>query len=99
MTHALLLALLLHAAPDAPLAPVRPAIVVREGDVVPFAGVCLDDAAAVATGKRLASAEAQVAALEGKTVLSTPVLVGGVVALVAVIAGVAAASYAAGKAR
>lgn len=96
MTHLLLIALL--AADPLPAdAPTRPAMTLKAGESIPFDGVCMDDVLAVRTGKRLASAEAQVSQLDGKTMVSTPLLVGGVVAVVALVAGFAAAGYVAGQ--
>ncbi len=95
---ALLVALLLAQAVDAPVAEPRPAIVVEAGALVPFAGVCMDDAQAVKQAKRVASCEASMAMVETKTLLSTPVLVGGVVAIVVVaFAAGAATAYAVTK--
>jgi len=92
----LLCASLANAQPiDAPLAD-QPAIIVQTGEVLAYDSVCMPGPKAIEVGKRLASAEAQVAAMKGKTVLSTPVLVGGVAALVLVSLAVgAAAAYAA----
>ncbi len=92
---AVLCASLAHAqAADAPTVE-RPALTFKAGEVVPFDGVCMTDGKAIETGKRLASAEAQVAAVEGKSIVSTPVLVGGIVAIIAVaFAAGAATAYA-----
>ena len=77
---------------DAPTQDIpRPAIVIHAGDVAPYSGVLLDDAAAIQAAKRLASAEATVAEDKGR--VSAPVLVlaivGAVVLGAAVGAGVA----------
>lgn len=99
----LVLAILLTQAVDTPLkdstpAIPRPALVVYAGMTVPYNGVLLDDAQAVHQAKRLAAAEASLAAVEGKTLISTPVLVGGLVAVVAVaFAAGAATAYAVRK--
>jgi hypothetical protein len=87
--NALLVTIILAQAVDAPLKDsstetMRPAMELQAGEIVPFTGICLPDALAMRVARRLASAEAQVSAVEGKTVMSTPVLVGGVVALVVV---------------
>lgn len=66
------------------------------GEVVPFSGVCMTDGKALQVGKRIASCEASMAVVETKTVVSTPVLVGGIVAIVALaFAAGAATAYAA----
>ncbi len=90
----LLLALLLTQAPDAPL---RPAITVKAGELVSFDGVCMTDAKAIETGKRLAYAEAVVAETDGKLVIPLPAVVAAVAVVVAVVAGSAAAGYVAGR--
>ncbi len=93
-----LAASLSHAAPvDAPTME-RPAQTFKAGEVVPYDATCMTDGRTIEVGKRLASAEAQVAALEGKSIVSTPVLVAGGAAIVAVIVAVAAAGFVAGKA-
>ena len=89
-----LIASLAHAqAADAPLAE-RPAMVVEAGSIVPFAGVCMTDGKAVETAKRLASAEAQVAALDGKSIMPTA----AVVALIGVAGAAVVTSIALGVA-
>ena len=86
-----LVASLAHAQPvDAPLGEPRAAMTLKAGEVVPFDGVCMDDARAILTGKRLAGAEAQVKSVEGKTVISTPLLVAGIIAAVVVSGAVGA---------
>ncbi len=94
--NALLIALLLSQ--DAGQAPDggRPAIVVKAGDAVPWDGVCMDDAKAIDTGKRLASAEAQVLFVSDKTVIATPVAVTAVGAVLAAVASAFGAGYVAG---
>lgn len=55
--------------------------------------VCIDGATAIAAAKRIKSCEASMAVVETKTVLSTPLLVGGMVAVfvLGMAAGVATA--------
>ncbi len=93
----LALALVLTQAPDAPLVEPRPAVMVRAGDVVPFDGACLDDATLVKTGKRLAAAEASVAATDGKLVIAPSTVVVAVAAVVVVVGGAVAIGYVAGR--
>jgi len=78
---ALVVALLLAQDAGTPLSVAQPAIVVRAGDVVAFDGVLMSDAKAVEVGKRLASAEAVVAALKEQPVVGVPAILtaGGVV--------------------
>lgn len=96
---ALLVALLLSQAADAPVVDVPGRTMdLKAGEVVPFAAVCLDGAQSVRAAKRVASCEATLADAETKTLVSTPVLVGGVVAIVAVaFAAGAATAYAVKK--
>lgn len=96
--NAILVALLLAQAVDAPVTEPRPAMVLEAGSIVPFNATCLDDAQSIKQGKRVASCEASLAKAETKTMVSTPVLVGGIVAIVAVaFAAGAATAYAAKK--
>lgn len=102
MKHGVVLALvasLAHAqAADAPvLEPVgeRPAMELKAGEAVPFDGTCMTTGKSIEVGKRIASCEAEMAKVEEKTVLSTPVLVAGVVGLILVsFAAGAATAYA-----
>lgn len=97
---ALIVALMLSQAADAPVAESepRPAMILTAGSIVPFDGVCLDDAQTVKQAKRVASCEASMSLVETKTMVSTPVLVGGIVAIVAVaFAAGAATAYAVKK--
>ena len=91
-----LCASLAHAqAADAPTVEPRPAMTLSAGDVVPFNATCMDDAKTLQVGKRIASCEASLAVVETKTVISTPLLVGGVVAaIVLAFAAGAATAYA-----
>ncbi len=96
-----LVALLLTQAPvqaldDAPVID-RPAMVIKAGEIAPFNGVLMSDALTIQTGKRLAYGDACVDFTEGKSVVSTPVLVASVAVVVAVVASVAAASFVAGR--
>ncbi len=100
--NALLIALLVAQAPDVPVveADIRPAIEVKAGELVPFNGTCMDDARTTLTGKRIASCEASLAKAEDKSVITmipTPVLVGGVVAILGVIAAASGAAFVAGQ--
>lgn len=90
-----LCASLCHAqAADAPTVE-RPAMELKAGEPVPFDGVCMTSSKSIEVGKRIASCEASMAVVETKTVISTPVLVGGIVALVALaFAAGAATAYA-----
>jgi len=88
--RALLLAALLAQA-DAPLAE-RPAMELKAGEVVPFDGVCLTSGKSIEVGKRIASCEAEVAKAHEGTLISTPVLVGGIVAVVVVAFAAGAAT-------
>lgn len=74
---------------DAPVVP-RPAVVLLEGQPVPFNATCMDDALTMATGKRLASCEATVTVAKASGVLvPTPVFVSVVAsAAVAIITAV-----------
>ena len=93
---ALLLAALLAQA-DAPLAE-RPAMELKAGEVVPFDGVCMTSGKSLEVGKRIASCEAEVAKAHESTLISTPVLVAGVVGIVLVaFAAGAATAYAVKK--
>lgn len=96
---ALLLAALL-AQTDAPLdlPPVGQTIEVTAGDMVPFDGVCLDGDQSLRAAKRVAACEAGLKAAESKTMISTPVLVAGVVGIVLLsFAAGAATAYAVKK--
>lgn len=70
-----------QAADDAPLATLgetqlaRPPMQMKAGEVVPFDGLCMDDALTVQTGKRIASCEATLAKAEKSSLVSTPVLI------------------------
>lgn len=88
----LLTASLAHGqAADAPTLE-RPAMTLKAGEIVPFDGVYMDDAKAVSTGKRIAACEAEMAIVETKTVISTPLLVGGIAAIIAVAFAAGAAT-------
>lgn len=78
MIAKLLLFAVLSQAPDAPIAP-RPAIVVKSGDAVPFDGVCLDTAQAVAQANKLQAAESKVRPEVVVLVAVAAVLLGGAV--------------------
>lgn len=96
----LVLAVLLTQAADAPVLELPPqgrTIEVTAGELVPFDGVCLDDAQNLRAGKRMAACEAGLKVAETKTMISTPVLVAGVAGVVAVVAASFAAGYLAGK--
>lgn len=96
---ALLLAALL-AQTDAPLdlPPVGRTIEVTAGDMVPFDGVCLDGDQSLRAAKRVAACEAGLKVAESKTMISTPVLVAGVVGIVLLsFAAGAATAYAVKK--
>jgi hypothetical protein len=94
---ALLLAALLAQA-DAPtleLPPQGRTIEVAAGDMVPFDGVCLDGDQSLRSAKRVAACEAGLKVAESKTLISTPVLVAGIVGIVVVaFAAGAATAYA-----
>lgn len=96
---ALILAAVLAQAADAPVLELPPpgrTIEVAAGDMVPFDGVCLDGDQALRAGKRVAACEAGLKVAESKTMLSTPVLVAGVVGIVLLsFAAGAATAYAA----
>jgi len=93
-----LCASLAHAEPkDAPVAE-RPAMTLKAGEVVPFDAVCMTDGKTLEVGKRIASCEASLAVVETKTVISTPILVGGLVAVIVLaFAAGAAAGFAASR--
>lgn len=83
---------------DAPVVEGRPAQAFEAGEIVPWKGVCMDDAKVLEVAKRLAYAEAVVTATEGKTIVSTPLLVSGMVAAVVVSLAIGGAvAYAAKK--
>lgn len=97
---ALVLAAVLTQAADAPVLELPPqgrTIEVTAGDMVPFDGVCLDSDQSLRAGKRVAACEAGLKVAESKTMISTPVLVAGVAAIVAVVGGAFAAGYLAGR--
>lgn len=97
---ALILAALLAQA-DAPLLELPPPGRVMEleaGETVPFKATCLDEAQTLRAGKRVAACEAGLKVAESKTMISTPVLVAGVVGIVIVaFAAGAATAYAVKK--
>ena len=97
---ALILAALLAQA-DAPLLELPPPGRVMEleaGETVPFKATCLDEAQTLRAGKRVAACEAGLKVAESKTMISTPVLVAGVVGIVFVaFAAGAATAYAVKK--
>lgn len=98
--NALVLAVLLAQAADAPLVELPPrgqTVELEAGQPVPFKAVCLDEAQAVREAKRCSGDAAGLKVAESKTMFSTPVLVGGIVGVVAVVAAAFAAGYAAGK--
>lgn len=95
---ALLLAVLLAQAADAPLVvEERPAMVLKAGEVVPFDGVCLTNGLAIRQAQRVAAAEAERDALKASHI-GWPLVVGAVVGALlvggAVGAGVAVATRA-----
>lgn len=80
---ALLLAAILSQAPDAPVKEEAVYVFVDKGGPVPFDATCFDKPTAMRAAKRVASCEASMAEVEKKTLVSTPVLIGGIVAIVA----------------
>ncbi len=97
--NALLVAVLLSQAADpalqAEVGP-RPAIVVKFGDLIPYDGVLLDDAATLKLGKQLMKCDAEAEEVSKKSLVSTPVLVAVIVGALVAGAGIGAgAAYAA----
>ncbi len=104
MKALLLLAQLLAQAPsDAPKATHvvqlndDTAVVVQAGDVLLNDGACMSDALAIKTGKRLAGAEAEATVAEAGLVISLPVAVAAVGAVVAAIVAASAGAFIAGR--
>jgi hypothetical protein len=93
-----LVAGLAHAEPDGgvdvPRAEPHRTLVLEAGSIAPPPGpwTCLDDAKLVETGQRIAYCEASLKASEGKTMVSTPVLVAAIVGALVLGLGVGAAA-------
>lgn len=99
--NAILLAVLLSQAVDSPLkdstpAIPRPALVLKAGDPMPWDGLALDDAQAVAQAKKGAACQAELAAAKENHLISTPQLVAAAGIIVAVVGAAFGAGYVAG---
>lgn len=97
----LLCASLAHAAPaDAPLADSAPGSVIelKAGQLAPFAGTLVADAERIKEGGKLHGARAGIAEAKTGTLIPTPVLIGGAIAVLAVIAVAVGSAYAKGRA-
>lgn len=82
---------LAFAAPDAP-------VILKAGQVAPVSGTLVPDATRIQEGKdHAACADGLATAKQSGTLVSTLVLIGGVVAVVAVIAAAVGAGYVAGQ--
>lgn len=101
MNSLIALALMSQMAIGEPVVPVedgRPAMFLSAGEPIPFDGICLDPARAMTVAKRITDAETQVALYETKFIVTKPVMVGGLVAIiVASLAIGAGVAYAAKK--